>query len=68
MVVEELLRNTVDTVDSRQDLMDVLEEKTAESRANKLWLDNLIKTVLIVIMFVRAKHEGGWSFHLWTVK
>ena len=67
MVVEEIVRGLLtdtETVTCFTDLMDVLEERAAHSRTTKLWLDNLVKPVFIMLRFVRAEREGDWPLHL----
>ena len=39
MVVEELLRNMVQEIDDPNDLMSTLQDKAAESKTTKLWVD-----------------------------
>ncbi|XP_038064765.1 D(1A) dopamine receptor-like [Patiria miniata] len=34
---------------------------------NKLWVENLVKPVLLMMIFVRAEREGDWPLHLWAV-
>ena len=54
MVVEELLRNM-----ARE--LDIL---AAQSQTAKHWLTNLIKPVLIMMIYVPAGREGEWALHL----
>ena len=48
--------------------MILLEARACESRTTKVWLNMLIKPVLLMMMFCRAKKEGDWPLHLLTVK
>ena len=64
MVVEEILHSTLDNADNYNDLMTILEVKATES---KLWVENLIKPVFIMMLFVRAEREADWILHLWAV-
>ena len=64
IVVEEVLRPVLDKVDNIDTLMTVLETTSRQSRTTKLWVDCLIKPVLIIMSFVRAEREGDWLLHL----
>ena len=68
MVVEELLRGVIETVYTNDDLMLALERKASSSRKSKIWIENLIKPMLIMMLFVRAEREADWALHLWAVK
>ena len=57
----------IETVGSNDDLMLVLERKASSSRTSKMWIENLIKPVLIMMLFVRAEREADWALHLWAV-
>lgn len=46
-----------DDVGSHDDLLTVLED-LARSRTTKLWIDGLIKPVVIMILFVKDGREG----------
>jgi len=67
LVTEEVLRGIIESVDSHTDLMPLLESKAIRSRTAKLWLDNLIKPVFIMMLFIRAEREGDWSLHICAV-
>ena len=47
--------------------MHVCLSRASRSRTSKLWVDNLIKPVLIMMQFVRAEREGDWPLHLSAV-
>jgi len=66
MLVEELLRDVVlmPEVTSFTRLIEVLEARASCSRTTKMWTDNLVKTVIIMMNFSRAGHEGDWALHL----
>ena len=68
MVVEELLRPIIAKAETHDDLMSTLEKEAPKSRTAKLWLDNLIKPVLIMMMYLRAEREAEWSLYLWAVE
>ena len=40
----------------------------SKSKSSKLWVENLLKPVLLVMLFVRAEREGEWPLHLYAVK
>ena len=67
MVVEELLRSIVTGTDTYDQLVAILDDKASQSRTAKLWFDNLIKPVLLMMVFVRAEREADWPLHLWAV-
>ena len=58
LLTEELLRGTIVHMDSHDSLMKVLDNKSQESRTTKLWVENLIKPVMLMMMFVRAERES----------
>ena len=67
MVVEDLLRGEIETVYSNDDLMLALERKASSSRTSKMCIENFIKPVLIMMLFVRGEREADWAFHIWAV-
>ena len=66
MLVEEVLRDVVQMpeVTSFNNLIKVLDARASCSRTTKMWTDNLVKTVIIMMNFSRAAHEGDWALHL----
>ena len=68
LLTEELLRGTIVQMDSYDSLMKVLDDKSKKSRTAKLWVENLIKPVMLMMMFVRAEREADWPLHLLCVK
>ena len=70
MLAEEVLRGVFDsnTIESKGDLMEVLEDIAKRSRTAKLWVDMLIKPVLLIMSFVRAEREADWLLHLQACK
>ena len=54
MVAEEMLRKTLigESIRNTSDLMEVLEKHAKVNRTAKLWLDNVIKPVFIMMMFI----------------
>ncbi len=47
-----------------EELMALLENIAAESKTSKLWIDVLIKPVLIMMKFIRAEREGDLPLDL----
>ena len=68
LLSEEILHGILESVSNHDDLMVFLERKAADSRTTWLWLENLIKPVFIMMLFVRAEREADWLLHLWAVK
>ena len=68
MVVEELLSSIMVTSEDYDQLMSILNDKANKSRAAKLWTDNLIKPVFLMMIFVRAEREADRPLHLWAVE
>ena len=61
MVVEELLSSIMVTNEDYEQLMSILNDKANKSRTAKLWTDNLIKPVFLMMIFVRAEREANPS-------
>ena len=64
MLCEELLRDILQDADTFDDLLQLLESRAVQNRTTKLWLDCLIKPVLIMMLFVHAERETVWVQHL----
>jgi len=66
MLVEELLCDVVQKqgVASFAHLTETLDARARRSKTTKMWIDNLIKAVIIMLNFSRAGHEGDWYLHL----
>ena len=62
MLVECILEGA----DSFSHLIIVLDARASHSRTTKLWSDNLVKTVIIMMIFSRAGHEDDWALHLYA--
>ena len=58
MVAEELLQPIIQGAGSHEDLVSILEKEATNSTA-KVWVENLIKPVLIMMIYVRAERELG---------
>lgn len=71
MVTEEILHTILteqrDQIGSHTQLMDILEQKATKSRTAQVWLNNLIKPVFIMMVFIRAEREADWPLHLYAV-
>ena len=65
-VLEELLRPHLTNLSSFDDMMVFLEDVSSKSRTSKLWVDCLIKPVLLVMKYVRAERTGDWLLHLYV--
>ena len=65
-LTEELLREVIFKMESFDGLMAGTQDKD-ESHSN-LWVENLIKSVMTMMMFVRAEREADSPLHLWSVK
>ena len=61
LLTEELLREVIVKTESLDGLMAVLEDKANTSRTAKV--ENIIKPVMIMILFFRAKREADWPLH-----
>ena len=48
--------------------MNALEEKSKSSRNTKLWVELLIKPLLLCFLFIMAELEGEWPLYLEAVK
>ena len=70
MVAEEAFRGIIKDkpLHCCGDLMQILETEASKSQTTKLWVDVLIKPVLLTMMFVRAEREGDWLLHLASYK
>ena len=62
MLVEELLRPLFQesSFDGMDNLLEELNKRSIASRTTKLWVDVVIKSILNVLLFVRAEREGDW--------
>ena len=66
MVAEEVLRDVLLNVDvhSFEDMISLIDTRAKENGTTSLWVDSLIKPVILMMQFVRAEREGDWSLHL----
>ena len=69
LVTEELLCDIFkDNISNYNDLISTLEDVGSSSRTTKLWLDVVVKSVFIMMKFVRAAQEADWSLRLIALK
>jgi hypothetical protein len=69
IVGEELLRTIVEGgVDGYDDLTRLLEDRASRSKKAWLWIQNMLKPLFIMLLFVPAEREGDWPLHLAAVK
>ena len=66
--MEEVLSKVLEKSDTHDDLIISLEALAEQSKTTKLWLDCLIRPVLLMMLFIRAEREGDWPLHLWAVQ
>ena len=64
--MEDVLRSGVQLkgVTSFVGLVELLEARAGRNRTSKMWTDNLVKTVIIMMNFSRGGHEWNWVLHL----
>ena len=51
-----------------EEMMRALDQIASQSRTAKLWIDVLVKPVLLIMSFIRAEREGDWLLHLTTFR
>ena len=70
LLVEELLRPVFEehNLTCLSDLLEVLDNIASESRTSKLWIDCVIKPVLLMMRYIRAERESDWALHLSAVE
>ena len=64
--VMELLKGFIDDVYSYEDLEKRMEYLAQKSMIAEHWINNLIRTVFLMILFVRAEREGEFRLHLYA--
>ena len=45
-----------------------LEERVLKRKTYKLWIDYLVKVVVLMMTYVRAEREEGWLLHVHCIK
>ena len=70
LVAFEILRYHVDlgNITCYDGLIGVLESLSQKSNLAEHWIENLIKPVLLMMMFVKAEREGDFTLHLLCCK
>lgn len=72
LLTEEILRPVFQKygpqITNMDDLEQLLDELSSESRTTKMWVTNVIKPTLLMMRFCRASHEGDWPLHISTVE
>ena len=53
--------------ENTEDLMKALDQIASESRTVKLWVEILVKRVLLMMTYVMAEREGDWLLHLASI-
>ena len=66
--VIELLKGFIDDVYSYEDLEKRMEYLAQKSIIAKHWINNLIRLVFLVILFVQAEQEGEFPLHLYACR
>ena len=67
IVVEQVLHQILYEVNTFDELMQELKARASKSRTATHWVENLILSVLLMLIFIRAEREGEWALHLWAV-
>ena len=68
IVFLELLRGYIDEIHSYDELVRFIDMLSAQSVLAEHWVNNLIKPVLIMMLYVRAEREADFSLHLYACK
>ncbi len=68
MMAEEVLQSLFLNHDftTADDMMKALDQIAIDSRTVKLWVEILVKPVLLMMTYIRAEREGDWLLHLAT--
>ena len=67
IVVEELLRDYIINCNNMEEMQNLLTTISSQTRTSKLWVNNLIRPVLYMMLYVRAEREGDWMLHIHAV-
>ena len=60
-----LLRRDSDSLDELEEMLEIISEK---SKTSKMWVDLVIKSNFLTMLFIRNDHEGDFALHLFTAK
>ena len=66
--VMELLKGFIDDVYSYEDLEKRMEYLAQKSMIAEHWINNLIRAVFLMMLFVRAEREGEFPLHLYACR
>lgn len=68
--MKELLRDNINNEDVKNynDMILYLQNISETSRTAKLWVENFVQPLFLIMQFVRAECEGDWALHLLVVK
>ena len=66
--VMELLKGFIDDVYSYQNLEKRIEYVAQKSMIDEHWINNLIRPVFLMMLFVRAEREGEFPLHLYACR
>ena len=66
--VMELLRGFIDDIYSYEDLEKRMEYLAQNSMIAEYWINNLIRPVFLMMLFVRAEREGKFPLHLYPCR
>jgi hypothetical protein len=70
MLAEEVFRGPIGDhqFEKADDLMKALEQIARQNRTVKLWVDVLLKPILLMMTYTRAEHQVDWILHLATFR
>ena len=70
LLLEELLRPIFSkvTIETMDDLKEVLGDLASRSRTTRLWVDCFVKPMLTILKYIRAEREADWPLHVLAVK
>ena len=66
LVILELLRGLVDEIVDYDDLIFFLDSLAIKSYLAKHWVNNLIKPILIMMLYVRGERQGEFALYLYA--
>ena len=61
---EEVLRQVFEDEDVYERMVQVLDNTAQQSRTARLWIDYLVKPLMIMMLFIRTERDGNWPLHL----
>ena len=63
IAVEELLREFITNYSNMEELQNFLATISSQNRTSNVWVNNLVRPVLYMMLYVRAELEGDWISH-----